>query len=180
MVGVLLGVWVNVGDGSDVNVEVGREVRVGEGVHVGAGVFVEVTVGVRLGVDVLVGVKVDVAEGRSVRVGEGVHVGRGVLVEVRVQTMGVRVKVGVADKAAMNNCMRAVLAAAVARKLKLAVGVDVTDGVDVGAVVFVTTGVCVGRTVNVAVAVTGCGDAVGSAGEVDVDDGATVNVSAGV
>jgi hypothetical protein len=57
---------------------------------------------------------VNVAVGRGVRVGDGVHVGRGVLVGVRVQTTGVRVKVGVADNAAMNACIRAVCAACVA------------------------------------------------------------------
>jgi hypothetical protein len=59
------------------------------------------------------------------------------LVKVRVHTIGVRVNVGVADRAAMNTCIWAVRTAAVARTLWLTVGVGVMDAVVVGAEVFV-------------------------------------------
>lgn len=73
--------------------------------------------------DVCEGVAEAVSVGRGVRVGEGVQVGRGVLVGVRVQTMGVRVGVGVAESAAMNASMRAVRAIDVAVALRSIVGV---------------------------------------------------------
>lgn len=77
----------------------------------------------------MVGVRLRVALGRGVRVGEAVHVGRGVVVGVCVHTIGVRVKVGVAESAAMKTCIRCVLAAEVARAFRSAVGVEVREGV---------------------------------------------------
>ena len=70
-----------------------------------------------------VNVAVAVLGGRGVRVGEGVQVGRGVSVGVRVHTMGVRVDVGVADRAAMNSSIRLVSASDVEVALRLMVGV---------------------------------------------------------
>jgi hypothetical protein len=86
-------------------------------------------IGVNVGDDVIVGVRLRVALGRGVRVAEAVHVGRGVFVGVRVHTIGVRVKVGVAESAAMKTCIRCVLAAEVARAFTSAVGVEVREGV---------------------------------------------------
>lgn len=73
--------------------------------------------------NVRVNVGVAVLVGRGVRVGEGVQVGRGVLVGVRVHTMGVRVDVGVAERAAMNSSMRFVSARDVEVALRFIVGV---------------------------------------------------------
>jgi len=114
----LSGVRVNVFVDMSVTVAPGRGVCVGENVEVGMDVFVNVAVDIRVGVNVFVGV------GRSVRVGDGVHVGRRVWVGVSVHTMGVRVEVAVADKAAMNNCLRAVAVAAIARTPLSVVGVE--------------------------------------------------------
>lgn len=107
-------VGVNEGVGDGVLVREGAVVDVAVAVVVAAGVFVNVGVKLAVAVDVSVGVCVNVSVGRGVRVGDGVHVGRGVYVGVRVHVgMGVRVAVGVADSAAMNACLRAVLTAEV-------------------------------------------------------------------
>lgn len=105
------------------------------GIDVFVGVIVAVGLAVKVvvGVDVLVNVEVKVAVGRGVRVGEGVHVGRGVLVGVRVHTIGVRVKVGVADNAAMKARIRSVLTAEVERATWATSRVAEGTGVAVGA-----------------------------------------------
>lgn len=67
---------------------------------------------------------VAVEVGRGVRVGEAVQVAGGVRVGVFVHIMGVRVTVGVADKAARNACMRAVCVAAVEIAVAFLVAVE--------------------------------------------------------
>jgi hypothetical protein len=127
--------------------------------------------GVNVGDDVMVGVRLRVALGGGVRVAEAVHVGRGVVVGVCVHTIGVRVKVDVAESAAMKTCIRCVLAAEVARAFTSAVGVRVRDGVS-------ETGTAVGeaRVDSVAEA----GGWVGSGVSLGVNTGMVGSVARGV